>query len=102
MVVVMEVLHSQEDILLDLVPRHRVSLLRIFDDQKLSEIVVILSGTHEVAVLTEYTAAEFAKQIVYSTGATPQTIFPSLLVTSLMTTDQMLLSPIQALVIYMY
>ena len=43
-----------------------------FGDKKRSEIVVILSGTHEVAVLTEYTAAEFAKEIVYSTGATPQ------------------------------
>ena len=36
------------------------------------EFVVALSGTGDIAILTEYQAAEFANEIVYLTGAAPQ------------------------------
>ena len=43
-----------------------------FDSNNQLEIVVIVTGINGVAVLTEYIAAEFVKQVVYSTGSTPQ------------------------------
>jgi hypothetical protein len=41
------------------------------NDKKL-EIIVVLAGTGNIAVLTEYYAAEFANQTIYSTGSSPQ------------------------------
>jgi hypothetical protein len=43
-----------------------------FDNNKQLEIVVALWGTGDVAVLTAYYAAEFANQVVYSTGSASQ------------------------------
>ena len=43
-----------------------------FDHKEQPEIVVTLEGTTELAVLTDYTAAKFAKQVVYPTGSIPQ------------------------------
>ena len=43
-----------------------------FDHSKQLQIVVTLWATGEVAVLTEYTAAEFIKQVICSTGSTAQ------------------------------
>jgi hypothetical protein len=43
-----------------------------FNNNKHLEIVVALSGTGDIAVLTEYDAAEFVNQIQYSTGSAPQ------------------------------
>src|SRR5207302_1868628 len=43
-----------------------------FDNNKQLEFVVTLWGTGDIAVLTEYDAAEFVNQTKYSTGSTPQ------------------------------
>ena len=43
-----------------------------FDYNQQVTIVVTLRTTGEIAVLTEYTAAEFVQQLVYSTGSTAQ------------------------------
>ena len=43
-----------------------------FNQNKQLKIVVTLWDTKEIAVLTEYTAAEFVNQAICSTGSTPQ------------------------------
>ena len=43
-----------------------------FDGNNQLEIIVTVTSINGIAVLTEYVAAEFVKQVVYSTGSTPQ------------------------------
>ncbi len=43
-----------------------------FDNNKQIEIVVVLLGTGDIAILNEYYVAEFANQTIYSTGSASQ------------------------------
>jgi hypothetical protein len=50
---------------------HGIAVADFNNDTQL-EIVVSLTGTHEIAILTQYFAANFSNQITYSTGSAPQ------------------------------
>ena len=68
----MEVLNLQETIQLDLVLKPFGIAAADLDNDTHLEFVVVLSGPGDIAILTEYNAAEFLNNTVYSTGSSPQ------------------------------